>query len=277
MPSSLRNQILPSTTPVSPITRTLTASPPQKKQKMSLTQTYYVAHTARAKLSKEAARGDHDLRLLVGHANLLDGLMLDLANAEREQESWFNQTVKSNTKAEEPKHVQWADTIPEELEEAVEEEFYAEDSDSESEADDEEEEMDYAQPMQLQKVAQSQPRIFNTEVDEDEDMEDDEFDDDLALTRTSSHQAPLSPPELLHEDSDSESDDDSMPPSPPQTEIPLDAFSQAQRKEAIATTSFYQDKSDSPASLPEAEQASFFDEGYYLPQRRQQQTAIAAY
>lgn len=240
---------------------------------MSLTQTYYVAHTARAKLSKEAARGDHDLRLLVGHANLLDGLMLDLANAEREQESWFNQTVSSNVKAEEPKHVQWADTIPEELEEAVEEEFYAEDSDSESESDDEEE-MDFAQPMQARKVSQP-TRIVTSEVDEDEDMEDDEYDDNLALTRTSSH-APLSPPELLHEDSDSESDDDSMPPSPPQTEIPLDAFSQAQRKEAIATTSFYHDKSDSPASLPESEQASFFDEGYYLPQRRRQQTAIAA-
>lgn len=169
---------------------------------MSLTQTYYVAHTARAKLSKEAARGDHDLRLLVGHANLLDGLMLDLANAEQEQESWFNQTVKSNTKAEEPRHVQWADTIPEELEEAIEEEFYAEDSDSESESDDEE--MEYAQPMQLRKVAQGPTRIVTSEVneddDDDEDMEDDEFDDELALTRTPSHQAPLSPPELLHED-----------------------------------------------------------------------------
>jgi len=274
MTSSLRNQFLPFTTPASPITRTSTASPPQKKQKMSLTQTYYVAHTARAKLSKEAARGDHDLRLLVGHANLLDGLMLDLANAEQEQESWFNQTVKSNTKAEDPKHVQWADTIPKELEEAVEEEFYGEDSDSEGESDDDEQ-MEYTQPMQLRKVAQSPARIETSEVDEDEEMEDDEYDVDLALTRSPSH-TPLSPPELLHEDSDSESEDDSMPPSPPQTEMPLDAFSDAQRKQAIATTSFYQEKSDSPASLPESEQASFFDEGYYLPQRRQQ-TAIAAF
>jgi len=238
---------------------------------MSLTQTYYVAHTARAKLSKEAARGDHDLRLLVGHANLLDGLMLDLANAEREQESWFNQAVKSNTNVEEPKHIQWADTIPEELEEAIEEEFYAEDSDSESESDDEEM-MQYSQPMQLHKPAQAPARIATTEIDEDEEMDDDEYDDELALTRTPSH----SPPELLHEDSDSESEDDSMPPSPPQTEIPFDAFSGPQRKQSIATTSFYQGKSDSPASLPESQQASFFDEGYYLPQRRQQ-TAIAAF
>ena len=257
-----------STTPASPKTRTLTASPPQKKQKMSLTQTYYLAHTARGKLSKEAARGDHDLRLLVGHANLLDGLMLDLANAEQEQESWFNQTVKSAAKAsQEPKHIQWADTIPEELEEAVEEEFYAEDSDSDSDSDDDEE-MQSTQPITLRKVPQAATTITTTEYDEDEDMEDEDYEDDLALTRTSS----AHPPELLHEDSDSESEDDSMPPSP---EMTFESFSEKQRQ-VIATTSYYQPlpvKSDSPVSLPESDQ-SFFDEGFYLPQR--QQTAIVA-
>lgn len=234
---------------------------------MSLTQTYYLAHTARGKLSKEAARGDHDLRLLVGHANLLDGLMLDLANAEQEQESWFNQTVKSASKAsEEPKHIQWADTIPEELEEAVEEDFYAETSDSDSYSDDDEE-MQAAAPTLPHKVPQTAAIITTTEYDEDEDMGDEDYEDDLALTRTSS----AHPPELL-EDSDSESEDDSMPPSP---EMPLNAFSEKQRQ-AIATTSYYQPlsvKSDSPASLPESDQ-SFFDEGFYLPQR--QQTVIAA-
>jgi len=238
---------------------------------MSLTQTYYLAHTARGKLSKEAARGDHDLRLLVGHANLLDGLMLDLANAEQEQQSWFNQSVKSNTKAaQEPKNIQWADTIAEEIEETVEEEFYAESSDSDSESDDEEE-MQYAQPMVVRKAPQAQAAIITSEIseDEDEDMEDEYIEEDLALTRTSS----MHPPELLHEDSDSESEDESMPPSPPSSEHVL---SEKQR-EAIATTSFYQSiaaKSDSPSQIPESDQASFFDEGYYLPQR---QTAIAAF
>ncbi|CAD6588853.1 MAG: hypothetical protein ASARMPREDX12_006173 [Alectoria sarmentosa] len=266
MPSSLRYQICSSTTPASSTTQTITASPPQKMQKMSLTQTYYLAHTARGKLSKEAARGDHELRLLVGHANLLDGLMLDLANAEQEQESWFNQTVSGAPKAsEESKHIKWADTIPEELEEAVEEEFYAESSDSDSNSDaDDDEEMQIARPIALGKVPQAPATIITTEYDEDEDMEDEDYEDDLALTRTSS----AHPPELLHEDSDSESEDESMPPSP-------DAFSEQQRQE-IATTSYYQPlpvKSDSPASLPESDQ-SFFDEGFYLPQR--QQTVIAA-
>ena len=235
---------------------------------MTLTQTYYLAHTARGKLSNEAAKGDHDLRLLVGHANLLDGLMLDLAHAEQEQENWFNQTVKSNTKAsEEPKHIQWADTIPEEVEEAVEE-FYADSSDSDSDSDDEVE-VQFVQPTP-RKSGQLSATFSEAEVDEDEEMTDEDFDDDLALTRTSS----IHPPELLH-DSDSDSEDDSMPPSPPQTELQLDAFSEKQRK-AIATTSFYQSsKSNPPASLSESVQASFFDEGFYLPQR--QQTAIATY
>lgn len=236
---------------------------------MSLTQTYYLAHTARGKLSKEATRGDHDLRLLVGHANLLDGLMLDLANAEQEQESWFNQTVKSNAKASEvPQHIQWADTIPEEIPEAVEEELYAESSDSDSESDDEEE-FQYAQPMPVRKAPQPQVSIVALAVDEDEQMEDEEFEEELALTRTPS----MHPPELLHEGSDSESEDDSMPPSPPSIEVLLSE----KERQAIATTSFYQSipaKSDSPSQIPESDQVSFFDEGYYLPQR---QTGIAAF
>ena len=234
---------------------------------MSLTQTYYLAHTARGKLSKEAAQADHDLRLLVGHANLLDGLMLDLSNAEQEQESWFNQSVKGASKAsEEPKHVQWADTIPEELEEAVEEEFYNESSESDSESDDDED-MQTPEPTAFRKAPQASFTIVTSEFDEDEDMVDDDSEADLALTRTSSEH----PPELLH-DEDSESEDDSMPPSP---EMTLDPFSEKQRQ-AIATTSYYQPlpvKSNSPASLPESDQ-SFFDEGFYLPQRPQ--PAIAA-
>lgn len=241
---------------------------------MSLTQTYYLAHTARGKLSKEAARADHNLRRLVGHANLLDGLMLDLADAEREQESWFNQTVKGAAKVseepEKPKHIQWADTI---IEEAVEDGHYEEDSDNDSESDDEE--ISCAQPMALQRTkATASVTAMEIDEDEDEDMEDDdEFEEDLALTRTSSNHLP----ELLDE-SDSESEDESMPPSPPLAELELSSLSEKQRQ-AIATTSYYpSEKSDVPQLLP-SEQDSFLDEGFFLPQRRQSGlvTAISVY
>jgi hypothetical protein len=106
-----------STTSRSPLYNSSSVSP-LKRKAMSVTQTYYLAHTARGKLSHEAAKADHNLRLLVGHANLLDSLMLELAEAEQEQESWFNQSVKKASKTEEPKHIQWADAIVEDVIEA---------------------------------------------------------------------------------------------------------------------------------------------------------------
>lgn len=219
---------------------------------MSVTQTYYLAHTARGKLSSEAARADHNLRLLVGHANLLDSLMLELAEAEQEQESWFNQSVKKATKTtEEPKHIQWADAIVED----PEEDWQAEDadsSDSESEYDSEDDAMD----MEMAVVSRVQShRITTTEVEEEYEDDGEEDFEGLQLHLTQSHSA--TPPEL---DSDSDSsEDESMPPSPPSTSLP--SFSE---KQQIATTSYY---SKPNASIPPAEQQAFFEEGFYLPQR----------
>jgi hypothetical protein len=219
---------------------------------MSLTQTYYLAHTARAKLSKEAARADHELRLLVGHANLLDGLMVDLADAEREQESWFNQSVRGASKETEepkqPKHIQWSDSLP-----MVTEDYEAESSDDESEAD-EDEEISYARPTSFRKVTPAPITITTTEMEIDSEEEDeDEYEAELALTRTSSR----TPPELLHE-SDSESEDDTMPPSPPLT---LDSYTEKQ----FASSAKSQPKSLSPKASQEDE---FYEEGFYLPQRQ---------
>lgn len=203
-------------------------APPQKKQKMSLTQTYYIAASARSKLGKEACRADHDLRLLVGHANLLDSLMIELQDAERQQEAWFHNTVAKASKAEEPRHIQWADSIREEDEEDS-------DSDSDSESDFYDEDGDFNMVQMPRRLVQAPVTITTTEIDDDE--EEDQYDDleddaDLALTRVPSQ----SPPELVH---DEESDDESPPTSPPQ---PTMEFSE---KEAMLTTSFYE-KSQSP-------------------------------
>ncbi|KAI4218655.1 MAG: hypothetical protein L6R36_008828 [Xanthoria steineri] len=261
MPSILRNSILPSAIETTPIVRKTIPSPPQKKQKMSVTQTFYLAHTARGKLSKEAAQADHNLRRLVGHANLLDGLMLDLADAEREQESWFNQTVKGATKASEsPRHIQWADSI----EEAIEDED--EYSDNDSDSDDELEQIPQIPARRLRQEVAPMPMVTVEEDSDEEMMDDQDNDEELALTRTDSNQ----PPELLHE-SDSDSDDD-MPPSPPQPELPLDAFSEKQRQ-AIAITGYYESKHEAITSAED--HASFFDEGFYIPPR-QQAPSIAA-
>jgi len=190
---------------------------------MSLTQTYYIAASARSKLGKEASRADHDLRLLVGHANLLDSLMIELQDAERQQEAWFNQTMAKASKAEEPRHIQWADSIAEEPEEDDDS------SDSESELDEEEFDM---LPM-ARRITQAPVQISTMELDEDEEefYDDMEDDSDLALTRVPSQSQ--SPPELTYEEF---SDDESPPASPPNSTL---EFSE---KEAMLTTSFYNTK-----------------------------------
>lgn len=224
MPSSSHLRIQTAFEPISAETARshFVSSPPQKKQKMSLTQTYYIAASARSKLGKEACRADHDLRLLVGHANLLDSLMIELQDAERQQEAWFNQTMAKASKAEEPRHIQWADSIAEEPEED-------DDSDSESEGED-----DFDMVTLPRRIAQSPVHITTMELeDDDEDFYDDmEDDSDLALTRVPSQSQ--SPPELVYEE---DSDDESPPTSPPNSTL---NFSE---KEAMLTTSFYNPKS----------------------------------
>lgn len=216
------------------------SQPPQKKQKMSLTATYYIASSARAKLGKEACKPDHNLRLLVGHANLLDALMLDLHDAEREQEAWFNQTVQKAQKAEEPKHIQWADTIVEEEEQSDSEDDA---SDSESEFDEEEFEMQ----LSLKRVRTAPVAFLSEEMEDDEEYyDDDEESSELALTRTQSR-SPQSPPELVD---DSDSEDDAPPASPPQLSLDLDMFN-----EKASTT------------LSQTEQSTLFDDGYFIPER----------
>ncbi|OCK83872.1 hypothetical protein K432DRAFT_379088 [Lepidopterella palustris CBS 459.81] len=224
-------------------------SPPQKKQKMSLTQTYYIAASARSKLGKEACRADHNLRLLVGHANLLDSLMLELADAEREQEAWFNQTVKKASKADEPRHIQWVDTIAESPEEDEED---TDSSDSESEPDFYDEDGDFDMMIPLpRKIVSAPVEITTTEIDEEDFYEDYEDDEEHALTRTSSQ----SPPELVH---DEDSDDESPPASPPQPSM------EYSEKKAMLTTSYYDHK---PAALTTPEQASFMQDGFFIPER----------
>jgi hypothetical protein len=237
-----------------------------KRQKMSLTQAYVVAHTARSKLVREASRSEHRLRFLVGHANLLDSLMGELAEAEREQEQWFEATVNGAVKASAggSKLVEHADVVVAELDAESEESDDSDDGDDDDDDDNDDVKVievgmsaaqrpllrsDRRREQQLRLQRQSAPppsvtvvSIDSNEAEEEEEeeeeveYEDDEADfGDLALVRTTSR--PLPPDLLSDSDDDSDDDDDDgMPPSPPQPV--LHDFSDAQRK-AISTTSYY--------------------------------------
>ena len=246
MPSRLHQQ--QSFDPISAGTvRTEFRHPAQKKQKMSLSQTYFIASSARKKLGKEASKPDHNLRLLVGHANLLDSLMLELQDAEREQERWFHETVSKAQNSEPRKHIQWADTI---VEEEDQDDNASDSSDSDSEFD--EEDFELAMPSRGFKSAPVEISSQEIKLDEEEDGYFDDMEDEpeLALTRTHSHQ----PPELVD---DSDSDDESPPHSPPQTIFELT----------------FDEKN---TALSESEQTAFFENGYFIPERNAPLIAVSA-
>lgn len=119
----------------------------------TLSETYFLAARARSKLTREAARHDHDLRILVSHANLLDSLMDSLAKqrAEQRAEQKLNQasSIASKVSFAAPPHklhasVPGVAVIPEEEEDDYDEEEdpeYEQDS-SDSDSDDYEDEED---------------------------------------------------------------------------------------------------------------------------------------
>ncbi|KAL2271826.1 hypothetical protein VTJ83DRAFT_1197 [Remersonia thermophila] len=268
---------------------------PVYTKKMSIAQTYFLAHRARAKLSHEAAKPDHNLRLLVGHANLLDSLMLELADAEREQESWFNQSVRgaSSHAAPEERHVRWADTVAQEPEHdwhAEDDEFDSDSdsSDSDSDLDDiEDQDIEMADTVTFQRIHSHVATLYQTfsskpqqqqddyemnEYDDDDDEEEEDFGR-LALQRTPSHScsrsaarpavrpagstSPSSPPELEADDSDDPAEDESMPPSPPTATI-LSFPDNAKTQP---------EEEDGAAGIPPTHKAAFYEEGFYLPPR----------
>lgn len=101
----------------------------RQRKTISLTETYSVATTCRSKLGKEAGRADHELRRLVGHANMLDMLIDMLLDTEREQEVRVNEMVPAALKPQQLPKVQWIDHIAAALEEE-------EESDSDDDSDD---------------------------------------------------------------------------------------------------------------------------------------------
>ncbi|KAF8246256.1 hypothetical protein K440DRAFT_632223 [Wilcoxina mikolae CBS 423.85] len=212
--SPTRSSVLPSSSPPHP---RVSFQIPKKFTKMSITQTFYLAHKARGKLSSEASRSDHNLRLLVGHANLLDSLMIHLADAEAEQERWYYNTVRGNERdwAESEGYGSLATDYESDSDSDTESDL---DSDSSVSSDEEFEEVMekdniYTRTNEYRYLAMPETTVVGvTEVAVD-DLEDDEEDDDgmFELTRTTSYR----PPSLCSDESDDE-EDESHPPSPPQ-------------------------------------------------------------
>lgn len=176
------------------------------------------------------------------HIAVLDNLMVELADAEREQEAWFNQSVRKASKPEEPRHIQWVDTIPEDDGQSDDE------SDADSEYDEDEEMFD----IPLRKIKSPPVTLASADID-DEDMdaeyEEEDEEDEYALRRVPSNRH--SPPELLEDDeSESEDDEDSMPASPENVAFELSE----KERQAITTTTFYDTKTLQDYSVQQPQQ-----------------------
>lgn len=153
-----------------------------------------MAHTTRRKLSCEASRADHDLRVLVGHANFLDSLMIELADANKRQEqsvATVSEATKVPAEAEARRTNDEAITV---TEKAVDdwEVWESDESDSsDSDAgDDKGANWETATdiPFRPTMARSDTLSVMAREVAEDDD--DDEDYGDLGLVRTVRHFAP---------------------------------------------------------------------------------------
>lgn len=157
--------------------------------------------------------------------------MVEIQTAETQQEAWFNQSVQKASKPEQPRHIQWVDTIPEQDDEESDDE-----SEDGSDYDEDEEMFD----VPLRKI-KSPPVTLSSAAIIDEDMdaeyeEEEEEDDEYALRRVPSNRH--SPPELTYEEESDSEDEDSMPASPENIAFGLSE----KEREAITTTTFYDNK-----------------------------------
>lgn len=194
-----------------------------RDQHMSRVQTLYLAHVARQKLALEASYDDLDLRVVVGHANLLDNLMMYLATTEQEHEPKQEQTRVAHFNQSRQRQLNTINTNS--LAELDGEEEQAEDLSDDDDSTDDETEFHH---IDSKTVATSE--LSDTDSD-------DQAEEEFALVRTKSHHSPPelfhdcesepdeirtkshhSPPELFH---DSESEPEEGPESPPIAEESL--------------------------------------------------------
>jgi len=172
-------------------------------QTLNTAQLSYLARMARGKLLNEAQQIDHNLRLVVIHANLLDSLMVHLAFAQQREYLY---------PLEAPSYEQganlWRRHHQHPFSEEEEEEEEDEECDSDAEyADSTDDEVEYQQMATVS--ISSEPTDRENDYDQMED---------LVLARTTWRH---SPPELVIND-DSGTDEEFGPPTPTVRDIVLE-------------------------------------------------------
>jgi hypothetical protein len=209
---------------------------------MRISQSYYIAQVARNKLLPEASRADHNLRVVVGHANLLDSLLIQLEEAAQEHENRLGQPAHRAVKPSQRRRVKWANIIVEDAEEGRLAEVDSSDSsDSDS---------DYSSDEEIDTTGISPShRIVARRAVVASYREVREFEDDNVGGGDSDHDGHvlhlrqpqgISAPELKH---DSDDDSDSEAPS---------SFGEKQQQQIVTTV--FQPTLSSSLSISPAKQ-----------------------
>lgn len=169
---------------------------------MSMAETYFLASKARSKLSREAQRNDHNLRVLVSHANMLDNLMGALT--KKRAAGIAMEPVATPAKPMYNTHpIAAISEVEEEEEDEDDYEGYSEDDDSSDDDEWEYEEIKTA-PLNTH-VHEIQVTEISDSDEEDDDDEDELENDDGSVYHVSS--VSESAPSLSYS-SEEESEDD---------------------------------------------------------------------
>jgi hypothetical protein len=158
----------------------------------TLSETYFLAARARSKLTREASRQDHDLRVLVSHANLLDNLMDSLAKQRAAQKAQYAKAEPKVSFAIPQPHrepdvqvIQEEDEYEEEYDPEYEES--SSDEDSEEEYEEDEEEDKFYEITHLHETGLKPMAILDEfAVEENEVDEHEEEDEDKMISPTDS-------------------------------------------------------------------------------------------
>lgn len=129
-----------------------------------MTETYLLASKARAKLTREASRPDHDLRVLVCHANMLDNLM-DRIHEHRTSILNGDYLAKRLQLPQLSPSITHVSYIAEELDEDDDEEYYSDEDEQE--------------PRRIPEIHYNTSEIeYDSESDSEEDFDIDSDDDE---------------------------------------------------------------------------------------------------
>lgn len=212
--------------------------------KMSLAETYMLASKARSKLTREASRQDHDLRILVSHANMLDNLMEELSK-QRYNTQHNVEPVSSESALDSIHEYEYQEEEDDEEEDdeyynsASEDEYYEEGYEDEF-ADDDDDDDEYAlfEDCQLPSVRVYQSRNSHKILPTvDEVSNDEEQDEESALNKQDSQNIPSIPSisttsvEVVEISEEDEDDEDSIS-SPSSDGVPSLCYSSEDESES---------------------------------------------